>query len=75
VERRIKVYGFVIMSNHIHLILQVQPSFKPKDIQLSFTKYSAQMIRKDLRNNHKEVLEMFSVKASDRKYQVWKESR
>ncbi|HEX8334087.1 MAG TPA: hypothetical protein VF622_15815 [Segetibacter sp.] len=34
-------------------------------------KYTAQMIIKDLRNNHKEVLEMFRVKASDRKYQIW----
>ncbi|HKG69365.1 MAG TPA: hypothetical protein VKA92_10895 [Segetibacter sp.] len=34
-------------------------------------KYTAQMTIKDLRNNHKEVLEIFRVKASDRKYQVW----
>ena len=29
------------------------------------------MIIKDLRNNHKEVLEKFRVKASDRTYQIW----
>ena len=34
-------------------------------------KYTAQMTIKDLRNNYKEVLEIFRVKASDRKYQVW----
>ena len=55
IERRIKVFGFVIMSNHIHVIWQVQPGFKPKDVQLSFMKYTAQMTIKDLRNNHKEV--------------------
>ena len=71
IERQIKVYGFVIMINHIHVIWQVQPGFKPKDVQLSFMKYTAQMTIKDLRNNHKEVLEIFIVKASDRKYQVW----
>ncbi|HKG69367.1 MAG TPA: hypothetical protein VKA92_10905 [Segetibacter sp.] len=71
IERRIKVCGFVIMSNHIHVIWQVQPGFKPKDVQLSFMKYTAKMTIKDLRNNHKEVLEIFRVKASDRKYQVW----
>jgi len=32
---------------------------------------TAQMIIKDLRNSHKEVLEKFRVKASDRKYQIW----
>ncbi len=36
--------------------------FSTKDIQLSFMKYTAQMIIKDLRNNHKEVLEIFKVK-------------
>ncbi|MCW3111181.1 MAG: hypothetical protein JWQ09_5687 [Segetibacter sp.] len=29
------------------------------------------MIIKDLRNNHKEVLEKFKVKANDRTYQIW----
>ena len=42
-----------------------------KEIQLSFMKYTAQMIIKDLRNNHKEVLEKFRVKASDPTYQIW----
>lgn len=70
-ENRIKVYAFAIMSNHIHLIWQVQPNFQSKDVQLSFMKYSAQTIIKDLRNNHQKVLELFEVKASDRKYQIW----
>jgi len=70
-ENRIKVFGFALMSNHIHVIRQVQPNFQPKDIQLSFMKYTAQIIIKDLRNNHQEVLEIFKVKASDRKYQIW----
>ena len=70
-EKRIKVYAFAIMSNHIHVIWQVQSDFQPKDIQLSFMKYTAQMIIKDLRNNHQEVLGIFKVKASDRKYQIW----
>ena len=70
-EKRIKVYAFAIMSNHIHVIWQVQALFQPKDIQLSFMKYTAQMIIKDLRNNHKEVLEKFKDLASDRTYQIW----
>ena len=70
-QKRVKVYAFAIMSNHIHLIWQVQANFQPKDVQLSFMKYTAQMIIKDLRNNHQEVLEIFKVKASDRKYQIW----
>jgi REP element-mobilizing transposase RayT len=30
IERRIKVYGFVIMSNHIHVIWQVQQALNQK---------------------------------------------
>lgn len=39
-QKRIKVYAFAIMSNHIHIIWQVQPGFRPKDVQLSFMKYT-----------------------------------
>ena len=69
--KRIVLYGFVIMNNHIHLIWQIQSGHQPKDVHLSFMKYTAQMIIKDLRNNHTKVLEQFLVKASDRKYQIW----
>ena len=70
-QNRLKLYAFCIMSNHIHVIWQVQAGYQPKEIQLSFMKFTAQMIIKDLRNNHKEVLETFKVKASDRTYQIW----
>ena len=60
------------MSNNIHLIWQIQQGHLTKDVQQSFMKYTVQMIIKDLRNNHPKVLEKFLVKASDRKYQVWK---
>ena len=70
-ERRIKLFGFVIMTNHIHLVWQVQQGYHPKDVQLSFMKFTAQMIIKELRNNHPKVLEKFLIKASDRKYQIW----
>ena len=58
-EKRIVLYGFLIMSNHIHLIWQIQSGHQSKDVQLSFMKYTAQMIIKDLRNNHPAVLENF----------------
>ncbi len=57
-ENRLKVYAFAIMSNHIHVIWQVQSDFQAKDNQISFMKCTAQMIIKDLRNNHQEVLEI-----------------
>jgi REP element-mobilizing transposase RayT len=37
-NNRIKVYGFTILSNHVHIIWQVQQGYQPKEIQLSFMK-------------------------------------
>jgi putative transposase len=71
VEKRIKVFAFVIMSNHIHFIWQSINGHKPKENQLSFMKYTAQIILKDLRNNHQAVMEHFRVDLKDRKYQIW----
>ncbi len=59
------------MSNHIHIIWQCLPNNKPKEIQPSLMKYTAQMIIKDLRNNHPQVLAHFRVDSKDRKYQIW----
>lgn len=70
-DDRVRVYAFVIMDNHIHIIWQVMGDHKPKDIQLSFMKYTAQMMLKELRNNHPQVLEQFVVKARDRIHQIW----
>ena len=70
-EERVKVYGFVIMSNHIHFIWQVQQGHYHKNVQLPFMKYTAQMIIKTLRNHHAAVLENFLIKASDRNCQIW----
>jgi putative transposase len=70
-NNRVAVYGFVIMNNHIHLIWQISDAYKPHEVQQSFMKYTAQIILKELRNNHTKVLEMMRVDAKDRKYQVW----
>ncbi len=55
-DKRIIVYGFVIMSNHIHIIWQVEDTYDLSDVQHSFMKYTAQMMLKELRNNHPNVL-------------------
>ena len=71
VNNRIKLYGFVVMNNHIHIIWQSREGFTREENQQSFMKFTAQMILKDLRNNHPKVLEHFYVNLKDRKYQIW----
>jgi putative transposase len=70
-QRRVKVYGFVIMINHIHLIWHIQPGYKREDVQRDFLKYTAQQIKTDLQKHHPKVLPYFLVNSKDRKYQLW----
>jgi REP element-mobilizing transposase RayT len=70
-DKRIELNAFSIMSNHMHLIWQIQFGHKREDVQRDFLKYTSQMIKKDLETNHPLVLELFEVNLKDRKYQFW----
>ena len=70
-DKRVKLYAFVIMINHIHLIWQMCPGIEPMAVQRDFLKYTAQKIKTDLSRFHPLILDRFSVSAKDRKYQFW----
>jgi REP element-mobilizing transposase RayT len=70
-DKRAKIFSFVIMENHIHLIWQMMPDNDPEAVQRDFLKYTAQRIKKNLQKNHPEVLAYFKVDAKDREYQFW----
>ena len=61
VNGRVKVYGFVIMINHIHLIWHIQPGQKRENVQRDFLKYTAQQIKAYLEKHHSAVLPHFLV--------------
>ena len=44
-EGRVKIYGFVLMPNDIHLIWQIQDGHEKAKVQQSFLKYSAQQMK------------------------------
>ncbi|MBK9254152.1 MAG: transposase [Saprospiraceae bacterium] len=67
-EQRIKVYAFVIMSNHIHWLYEVLPPFKNDNITHSFLSYTAKLILNELGAEK----EYFLINKVDRKYQLWK---
>lgn len=71
-DKRIKLFAFVIMSSHIHLIWQMQPLIQPQHVQRDFLKYTAQQIKHDLQKNHPAVLAHLKTNANDRTYQFWK---
>ncbi|PRY14913.1 transposase IS200 family protein [Pontibacter ummariensis] len=70
-NKRVKVYAFVIMPNHLHLLWKMEEPHKREDVQRDFLRFTAQKIKYDLVKNHQAVLEKFRVDAKDRQYQVW----
>jgi REP element-mobilizing transposase RayT len=68
-ERWMEVNVFTLMSNHIHLIWQIQSGYERDAFQRNFLKFVSQKIKRDLQKNHPKVLERFYVGAKDRAYQ------
>ena len=68
---RCKVYAFVIMPNHIHLLWQMQGKYQKEDVQRDFLKYTGQTIKLDLSRNDPNNLRQYFVGKKDRAYQIW----
>ena len=71
-KRRVKVYAFVIMPNHIHIIWQICEEHKLENVQRDFLKFTSQQIQKDLLANNPNLHKEYEVNLKDRKYQIWK---
>ncbi len=70
-NKRVKIMGFVIMPNHIHLIWQILEPHKKEDVQRDFLKYTAQQIKFSLIKKDSPFLDDILVNAIDRRYQLW----
>ena len=70
-EKRVIVYAFVIMSNHIHLVWQIQAGYIRESVQRDFLKFTGQQLKYDLQKNNAGLLQSFSVRSKDRQYQFW----
>lgn len=68
---RIKLYCFVIMPNHIHLIWLIKESHLLKDVQRDFLKFTAQQIKFKLIETNNDILDSLVVNSKDRKVQIW----
>ncbi len=68
---KIKVYGFVVMPNHLHLLWEMIEKNGKEMPYASFQKYTAHMIQKDLIMHHPDVLSRFAVDEKERKYRFW----
>jgi REP element-mobilizing transposase RayT len=71
-NNKIKLYAFVIMSNHIHLIWQVMQGNSYEKIRQSLKKFTAQQIKFELQKSNPGLLKEFKVDKKDCEYQFWK---
>jgi len=70
-NKKIKVYGFVIMPNHIHLIWE-NVALNGKEMpHASFMKFTGHQFLESLRNDNNLLLEKFKVEVNSRDYQFW----
>ena len=67
----IKVYAFVIMPNHIHILWELLKLNKKELPDSSFTKFTAHEFKKEILLNHPDLLVHFKVTSNDRDYQFW----
>lgn len=73
-ERRIKLNGYAIMPNNLHLILSVADFYDLPSFLRDFHKFTSQQILKILRNESDSLLEKLEVGKNDRRHQVWMET-
>ena len=71
-SNKIKVFAFVIMPNHIHIVWEIDELYKYSDIVRDFKKFTAQKIKEDLKKNYPELLQKFYIESKDRTFQLWK---
>ena len=68
----VKVFGYVIMPNHIHLIW-THPTLNGKESPSgSLVKYTAHKIKEYLQTSSPQQLSNYLSIKNDRKYQFWK---
>ena len=67
-DERIGLYGFVVMSNHIHVLWCKREKYLAKNVQQQFLKFTAQQIKFNLLANKPQELVNYESTQSDRKY-------
>lgn len=73
-NKRVLLYGYVIMPNHIHLIWHISEPYILPQVQRDFLKFTGQQILFNLKDIKDEALSNLWVGAKDRNYQVWERS-
>jgi len=70
-EKKCKVFAFVIMPNHIHMMWKIEDDFQRKEVQGSLLRYTEHQFKKHLQSNEPLLLQKYYVNDADRSYQFW----
>ena len=71
--KRLMVFGFVIMPNHLHIIWAENDNGNTykESAQAAFFKFTGHQFQKKMKRENGEQLNKFLVNSADRKYQFW----
>jgi len=73
-RNKLKIYGFVIMPNHIHIIWE-NIALNGKEMPyISFMKFTGHKFLEELRKSNDLFLNNFSIPGDDRKPQFWQKN-
>ena len=73
-QGKIRLHGYVIMPNHMHIIISVNEPLMLSDFLRDFHKFTAQQILKIMRMEDLNLLRKFKSERNDRIYQFWQVS-
>ena len=67
----VKIYAFVIMPNHIHVIWEMLKLNGKEMPHASFNKATSHLFVRDLKNSGSPLLNSFKVKSQERQHRIW----
>jgi len=70
-RKKVVVYAFVIMPNHLHLVWQMIALNGKEMPQASFNKFTSHKIFQDLKLHHFDILPYFKVSDGERNFRLW----
>lgn len=70
-QQKIDVFAFVIMPTHLHVIWRMNERNGKESPHGSFLKYTAHCFQKMLRQESTDILDLFSIDASNKNYEFW----
>lgn len=73
-NKRIWLYGFVILEDEIHLLWKKQPAWEERNVRQMLLKFTAQQIKHRLRGTNPKELELYKCQRHDRLFQFWEAS-